>query len=202
MELSGLLVGLGNPGQEYERTRHNAGFMALDKLLDAAGPLCSQVSAGSAARNKCLIWKCGLVPGKAPWLLLKPLTFMNLSGEAVRLVAAYFSIAPADILVVHDELDLPLGRIRFKTGGGDAGHNGLKSITSQLGTRDYHRLRLGIGRPAHPDTVNWVLGRFSPAESHTAEDMLDAARDCALTFAKEGPKAAQLAASAFHAAEN
>lgn len=197
MQVTGLIVGLGNPGPEYEKTRHNAGFMAVDRLLEQAGPLCSQTSAGAASRTKCHIWRCGLIPGQAPWLLMKPLTFMNLSGEAVRLVAAYFSIPPEDILVIHDELDLPLGRMRFKTGGGDAGHNGLKSITSQLGTKEYHRLRLGIGRPPHPDTVNWVLGRFSPAERDVADSMLNAALDCVLSFAREGAKAAQVNATAF-----
>ncbi len=197
MQVSGLIAGLGNPGKEYENTRHNAGFMVIDRLLEYVGPLASQTSAGSASRGTCLLWRCALVPGMPPWILLKPQTFMNLSGEAVRLALSWFSIQPESLLVIHDELDLPPGKMRFKTGGGDAGHNGLKSITNRLGTNAYHRLRLGIGRPENPDTTSWVLGRFAAAERELFERMLDAARACALTYAEKGPSAAQLEANSF-----
>jgi len=197
MNLAGLIVGLGNPGSEYAQTRHNAGFMVIDRLLDRAGQLNSQVSAGQASRRNSLLWRCSLLPDSPPWLLLKPQTFMNSSGESVRLVSAYFSIPASEILVIHDEIDLPMGRMRFKTGGGDAGHNGLKSISNLLGTQEYHRLRLGIGRPANPDTIGWVLGRFSPADRELFDHVLDAAANCVLTYAKEGPKAALVEANAF-----
>jgi PTH1 family peptidyl-tRNA hydrolase len=197
MHLSGLIAGLGNPGQEYAQTRHNAGFMVIDRLLDRSGPFSSQLSAGQASRRNSLLWRCSLLPDSLPWLLLKPQTFMNLSGESVRLISAYFSIPASEILIIHDEIDLPLGRMRFKTGGGDAGHNGLKSISNLLGTREYHRLRLGVGRPADPDTVGWVLGRFSPADKELFDRILDAAVNCVLTYAKEGPKAALVEANSF-----
>ena len=194
-----LLVGLGNPGQEYIQTRHNAGFMLVDRLIEQAGPLAAQTSAGSASRRNSLLWKAAVAPNMPPALFLKPQTFMNLSGESVRQIASYFSIAPDNILVVHDELDLPLGRMRLKTGGGDAGHKGLLSITAQLGTPDYHRLRLGIGRPPYPDTASWVLGRFSATEQEVLDRVLAEAADCIRVFAKEGPKAAQIKANAFRA---
>ena len=201
MRLSGLIAGLGNPGREYETTRHNAGFMVIDQLLEHAGPLASQLSAGPASRNSCLLWRCFLVPGAPAWILLKPQTFMNASGDAVRLVMSWFSIEPGSLLAIHDEMDLPLGALRFKTGGGDAGHKGLKSITRCLGTPDYHRLRLGIGRPEHPDAVDWVLGRFAPAERDAFGQTIDAARDCALAYAGHGPEAARSSAGAFALAQ-
>lgn len=148
MNISGLIIGLGNPGREYDRTRHNFGFMFIDALLEEAqrNPFarCEQLSGG---KKKYDLWRCDIVEGQAPWLLAKPQTFMNLSGEAVLAIASFYRVKPAAMVVAHDELDLPLGRMRFKMGGGNAGHNGLKSITQCLGTPDFHRLRLGIGKP-------------------------------------------------------
>lgn len=135
-----LIVGLGNPGREYESTRHNAGFWWVDELARAEG-LSFRSEAkfhGQAAR--------GTVHGQEVWLL-KPQTFMNLSGRAVAALAQFYKIAPSEILVVHDELDLQPGVARLKLGGGHGGHNGLKDIIAQLGTKDFWRLRLGIGHP-------------------------------------------------------
>ncbi len=135
-----LIVGLGNVGAEYERTRHNAGFWFVDEL--AAGTRASFRSErkffGEVARTS--------VDGQEVWLL-KPATYMNLSGQAVQAVAAFYRIAPAEILVVHDELDLAPGDVRLKKGGGLAGHNGLKDISARIGTPDFWRLRIGIGHP-------------------------------------------------------
>lgn len=192
MNISGLIVGLGNPGREYEHTRHNFGFMLVDTLLQAAQNLpngqCESLASG---KKKYELWRCDLVSGQAPWLVAKPQTFMNLSGEAVLAIASYYRIKPAAIVVAHDELDLPLGRMRFKIGGGNAGHNGLKSITQCLGTPDFYRLRLGIGRPpfAGP-TTNWVLGRFPSAESATITSVLEAAIDGIRLFSLQGAVAA------------
>lgn len=199
MNPSGLIVGLGNPGREYERTRHNFGFMAVDALLDTVarrpGSRCDTLSTG---KKKYELWRCDLIPGQNPWLIAKPLTFMNLSGEAVLAIASYYRVKPVDIVAIHDELDLPLGRMRFKKGGGNAGHNGLKSITQCLGTPDFHRLRLGIGRPpVEGGTTGWVLGRFAAAEQPVVESVLSAAVDGLFTFVESGPEAATQKVNSF-----
>jgi len=147
-----LVAGLGNPGREHDATRHNAGFWFVDALAAAHG-----AAFASEPRFHGAVAKAG------PDLrLVKPATYMNLSGRAVGAVARFFAIAPAEILVVHDELDLPAGEARLKFGGGVAGHNGLKDIRAHLGTADFWRLRLGIGHPRDSDVpqqqvVDYVL---------------------------------------------
>ncbi len=146
-----LFVGLGNPGAEYEATRHNAGFWWIDALArDFKVPLSMDKNYhGRVARVS--------VNGNAVWLL-QPQTYMNLSGKSVGALARFFKIAPNEILVGHDELDLPPGQVKLKFGGGHAGHNGLRDLHAQLGTGDYWRLRLGVGHPGNRDeVVNWVL---------------------------------------------
>jgi PTH1 family peptidyl-tRNA hydrolase len=158
-----LLVGLGNPGPEYEATRHNAGFWWIDEAA-------RQLKASLVPERSYH----GLVvriirPGGPVWLL-EPMTFMNLSGRSVAALARFFKIAPQEILVVHDELDLPPGQMKIKQGGGHAGHNGLKDIHAQLGSGDYWRLRLGIGHPGvKAEVVNYVL-RKPPLEQRQAID--------------------------------
>lgn len=143
-----LIVGLGNPGRDYEETRHNAGFWFCASLAQACG-----VQLASESRFHGIV---GRGPGRA-WMLL-PQTFMNRSGQAVGALARFHRIAPAEILVVHDELDIPPGQLRLKFGGGMGGHNGLKDITAHLGTQDYWRLRIGIGHPGdRNEVVNYVL---------------------------------------------
>ena len=146
-----LFVGLGNPGPEYAATRHNAGFWWIDQLarrLNAPLAL-ERTYKGRVARTS--------VAGQSVWLL-QPQTFMNLSGQSVSALARFFKIAPEEILVAHDELDLPAGEAKLKFGGGHAGHNGLRDIHAQLGQADYWRLRLGIGHPgARHEVVGWVL---------------------------------------------
>ncbi|MFR4117803.1 MAG: aminoacyl-tRNA hydrolase [Bilophila wadsworthia] len=152
MAVAGLIVGLGNPGKQYESTRHNMGFLFVDELLREA----KNVSSMSGDKFRCELWKAALPGSPDQWLIAKPQTFMNLSGECVQPLAAWHRLLPENILVVHDELDIAPGRMKFKKGGGNAGHNGLKSITQRLGTPDFYRLRLGIGRSPHggEDTVN------------------------------------------------
>jgi peptidyl-tRNA hydrolase, PTH1 family len=151
-----LFVGLGNPGPEYEATRHNAGFWWIDAL---AGKLKVNLSAersynGLVARTS--------ISGQPVWLL-EPQTFMNLSGQSVAALARFFKIAPAEILVVHDELDIVPGEAKLKFGGSHAGHNGLRDIHAQLGTGDYWRLRVGIGHPGvKSEVIHWVLKKPSP----------------------------------------
>ena len=142
-----LIVGLGNPGRDYEETRHNAGFWFCARLAQARG-----VPLAHESRFHGIVGRNGPV-----WMLL-PQTFMNRSGQAVGALARFYRIAPAEILVVHDELDIPPGQLRLKFGGGMGGHNGLKDITSHLGTQDYWRLRIGIGHPGdRNEVVNYVL---------------------------------------------
>jgi aminoacyl-tRNA hydrolase len=144
-----LFVGLGNPGPEYAATRHNAGFWWIDELARRlnANLVLERAYKGRVARAS--------VAGQSVWLL-QPQTFMNLSGQSVAALARFFKIAPAEILVAHDELDLPAGEAKLKFGGGHAGHNGLRDIHAQLGTADYWRLRLGIGHPAR--ATRWWAG--------------------------------------------
>jgi PTH1 family peptidyl-tRNA hydrolase len=162
-----LVVGLGNPGPSYEGTRHNVGFDLLDRL--------AQQWAGVWAfegRHKGLVARVTRLP--APIYLLKPQTFMNVSGQSVASLARFFKIEPARILVVHDDIDLLPGTIKLKTGGGHAGHNGLKDIDAQLGTRDYWRLRIGVGRPALKEqVVSWVLQKPSAGDRQAMQDALE-----------------------------
>jgi PTH1 family peptidyl-tRNA hydrolase len=167
-----LVVGLGNPGAEYDQTRHNAGFWFCERLAADLG-----VSLARESRFRGLVGHLrGSGTKEGLWLLL-PQTFMNRSGEAVQALAHFYRIEPAEMLVVHDELDLPPGQTRLKFGGGLGGHNGLKDITSRLGTQDYWRLRIGIG---HPGDRNEVVGYvLKPPRKEEAAD-IDAAIDRAL----------------------
>jgi peptidyl-tRNA hydrolase, PTH1 family len=165
-----LVVGLGNPGKEYERTRHNAGFWLVERFASANG-----VALRKDPKFKALV---GKHDSSGVWLLL-PQTFMNLSGQPVHMLAGFFKIRPEEILVVHDELDFAPGTARLKQGGGIAGHNGLKDISQRLATHDYWRLRLGVGKPPPgSDGADYVLQRPS-AEDRAA---IDAAIDSALAL--------------------
>lgn len=158
-----LFVGLGNPGTEYEATRHNAGFWWVNAL--ARELKLSLV----ADRSYHGLLARGNVNGQTVWLL-EPQTYMNLSGKSVGALARFFKIAPQDILVVHDELDVPPGQAKLKFGGGHGGHNGLRDIHAQLGTGDYWRLRLGIGHPGDKNEVaDWVLKKPAPDEREAIE---------------------------------
>lgn len=147
-----LIVGLGNPGREYDRTRHNVGFMVLDLLAREAG---ADFRPGKG-------WKAD-VARAGEVHLCKPQTYMNLSGQAVRTMSAFYKIPQEQILVVLDDMALPLGKLRLRPSGSAGGHNGLRSIIEQMGTQEIARLRVGIG-DAHGDAIGHVLGRFSPAE--------------------------------------
>jgi PTH1 family peptidyl-tRNA hydrolase len=158
-----LLVGLGNPGPEYEATRHNAGFWWIDAAARELGAtlLPERAYSGLAAR----VNRNGTV-----WLL-QPMTYMNLSGKSVAALARFYKIAPEEILVVHDELDLLPGQVKLKLGGSHAGHNGLKDIVAQLGSADFWRLRLGIGHPGvKAEVINYVLKKPSPEHRKAIEE--------------------------------
>ncbi|MDO8351372.1 MAG: aminoacyl-tRNA hydrolase [Gallionella sp.] len=168
-----LIVGLGNPGREYEATRHNVGFWWVDELARD-----ENLAFKSEARFHGLATR-GQLHGHEVWLL-KPQTFMNLSGRAVAAMAQFYKITPAEILVVHDELDLQPGIARLKTGGGHGGHNGLKDIIAQLGTKDFWRLRLGIGHPGdRAEVVNYVLNAPRREERELIEEAMQQAQHIA-----------------------
>lgn len=171
-----LFVGLGNPGAKYAANRHNIGFMAVDRIAadHGFGPWKSAF--------KALVAEGRL--GREKVLLLKPQTFMNLSGEAVQAAAAFYKIPPEDITVFHDELDLAPGKLRLKQGGGHAGHNGLRSIHGHLGEA-YGRVRLGIGHPGHKDRVAaYVLNDFAKADQDWLDDLLRGISDGAVALAE------------------
>lgn len=162
-----LLVGLGNPGAQYEDTRHNAGFWWIDQV-------CAQTSSKTSLEAK-FFGHSGRLNGHADTWLLKPTTFMNASGRSVAALARFYKIEPEAVLVIHDELDLPPGTARLKQGGGHGGHNGLKDIAAQLGTNNFWRLRLGVGHPGErSEVVNYVLHAPMRDEMQQIESAMDA----------------------------
>lgn len=176
-----LIVGLGNPGEKYADTRHNAGEWLIERLVCRFKVSLNPENKffGKTART--------LVNGKEVRLLV-PTTFMNLSGKAVGALANFYRIKPEEILVIHDELDLPPGTVKLKQGGGHGGHNGLKDIVAQLGNNNnFYRLRIGIGHPGHRDLVaGYVLNKPSPADRNALEKVLDEATDCVEMIFKDG----------------
>ncbi|HHF3843713.1 TPA: aminoacyl-tRNA hydrolase [Haemophilus influenzae] len=176
-----LIVGLGNPGEKYADTRHNAGEWLIERLARRFNVSLNPESKffGKTART--------LVNGKEVRLLV-PTTFMNLSGKAVGALASFYRIKPEEILVIHDELDLSAGTAKLKQGGGHGGHNGLKDIVAQLGNNNnFYRLRIGIGHPGHRDLVaGYVLNKPSPADRNALEKVLDEATDCVEMIFKDG----------------
>ena len=164
--ISWLVVFLGNPGTKYEMTRHNAGFMAGDAMAKAQG------AAINRSRFKALTGTCDI--GGETVMLMKPQTFMNLSGEAVAQAVSFYKLAPDHVIVVSDEVALPIGKLRIRTKGSAGGHNGLKNIIALLGTDQFPRIRIGVGAAPHPDydMADWVLSSFKGKD---AEDILAAA---------------------------
>ncbi|WP_437875521.1 aminoacyl-tRNA hydrolase [Sorangium sp. So ce513] len=180
-----LVVGLGNPGNQYAAHRHNVGFMAVDALADEvrADPFREKFS-GLHAKAE--------IAGK-PAILLKPMTYMNESGRSVQPAMAFFKIAPSELIVLHDELDLPFGTVRLKVGGGHAGHNGLRSIMAHCGTGSFGRVRLGIGRPPagfRGEVADYVLSGFDAVERASLPDCLKQAVQSVLEVAARGFDAA------------
>ncbi len=176
-----LIVGLGNPGIEYERTRHNAGFMALDRLaqkhrLDFANQ--------SKTKFHSLLLDATIAGEKC--LLQKPITYMNRSGLAVGEAATFYKIEPVDVLIVVDDLALPVGQLRLRGEGSAGGHNGLTDIERALGTNNYRRLRIGIDPPGRFSQIDYVLGRFTPEQMDKLDPALDRAVDCIECWINDG----------------
>ncbi len=179
-----LVVCLGNPGLRYEGTRHNAGFMTADAL---AKKLKLRID---RARFKALTGRCEI--GGEGVLLMKPQTYMNLSGEAAAQAAAFYKIPPERVLVVSDETALPIGALRVRTKGSAGGHNGLKSLIACLGTEDFPRIRLGVGAPPHPDydLADWVLSSFKNQDAEDMSAAAERAAEAVICYITEGPERA------------
>jgi PTH1 family peptidyl-tRNA hydrolase len=179
-----LIAGLGNPGTEYAGNRHNAGYMVADLLAGRMGTRFKRDASGAAVATGRL---AGL-----PVTLGKPLSYMNLSGRAVAALRNFYKIPPDRVIVVHDDLDIPFGAIRLKLGGGDNGHNGLRSVTAALSTRDYYRVRLGIGRPpGRMDPADFVLRDFAAAERKQLPGLIDRSGDAVEALLTSGLTVAQ-----------
>lgn len=180
-----LVVGLGNPGEAYARSRHNIGFMCVDDLARRHGIRLTKKQAGARTG-------LGEVAGRRV-LLAQPQTFVNRSGEAVGRLAKRYRVSPDRLIVIHDELDLPSGKIRIRQGGSSAGHKGIASIAGHLGTADFLRVRVGIGRPENPgeeDIVAYVLGDLTPAEEQVFDKVIPQVADAVECLLAEGPAAA------------
>ncbi len=183
-----LIVGLGNPGAKYKSTRHNIGFMAVDYLAEANGIRFTKDTFKSQ-------WGSAVILGRE-LILAKPVTFMNLSGVAVRSLSDYFHIEPKDIVVIYDDIDLEFGILRIRAKGGSGGHKGMESIIEHLGTKDFPRIRLGIGRPemqgqgsrvkGQVEVADYVLSNFKPDEKDVLKQMLDRTNEAVDVILKDG----------------
>ena len=179
-----LVVGLGNPGDKYENTRHNAGFMAIDQLADR-GDFPVQRLKFHALTHQAVVSGQGV-------LVMKPTTYMNLSGDAVAEAAAFYKVSEEHILVLCDDVSLPLGKLRIRTSGSAGGHNGLKSIIARLGTDKFPRVKIGVGGKPHPDydMADWVLGKFVGPDKTAIDEATLRAAQAVECYLKDGPQKA------------
>ena len=176
-----VVAGLGNPGSDYNTTRHNVGFMVVDELAGRAGLRLRSKFGGRFGR---------LVDADGELMLLAPQTWMNLSGDSVQPMCAFFRVPPAELLVVHDDIDLPFGELKVKIGGGHAGHNGLRSIAGRLSSPDFLRLRVGVGRPEEATVADHVLTPFTRAERTDLPRVIEAGADAVRLIARLGGRGA------------
>lgn len=174
-----MIVGLGNPGEEYRQTRHNAGFEAVDRILTKMPGKFEKSLSGEAE-----IW-LGRFKGRR-LVLVKPQTFMNLSGKAVAKACAKFEIAPEMVMLIYDDIALPLGKLRIRRNGGSGGHNGVESVISSMATNRFARIRIGIGESEPGRQIEHVLARFSDTEQTVAEKVLEAAAEAAMSVLRRG----------------
>jgi len=180
-----LILGLGNPGRRYQFTRHNIGFMVLERIA-------AQREVDLKQKSFDALWNRGKIAG-INVLLALPQTYMNLSGNVARKLLAYFKMDISNLIVIHDDLDLPFGKLRLKTGGGDAGHKGLKSITTCLGSADFMRVRMGIGKPSDKSRVeDYVLERFGSEEAAVLPLIIQLAADAATEIVLSGMQTAMV----------
>lgn len=183
--VSWLLVCLGNPGKQYENTRHNIGFMTAGEIERREGVKINKL------RCRALTGEVKL--GGQRVLVMKPQTYMNLSGEAVKLAGAFYKIPPERVLVISDDVSLPLGKLRIRANGSAGGHNGLKNIIAHLGTDAFPRIKVGVGAPEHPghEMIDWVIGNFTPAEKKIVAEAVSRAADAAACLIEKGVSEAQ-----------
>jgi PTH1 family peptidyl-tRNA hydrolase len=188
-----LVVGLGNPGKEYAGNRHNVGFMVADLLASRVGGKFGRAKRAHAeVAEGRLAGPLGGFGGGPKLVLMKPLTYMNLSGAAVVSLGQFFKVPVSNVIAVHDELDVPFGQVRVKRGGGEGGHNGLRSMSKSLSSKEYARVRFGIGRPpGRQDPADYVLSDFSGAERKELEFLVDRAADVVEAVVFEGVEWAQ-----------
>ena len=181
VEGSALVVGLGNPGEKYENTRHNVGFLTVDELAERARVPVQKLKHRALTNT--------LEVGSVKVLLMKPVTYMNLSGEAVGEAARFYKIPPERVLVISDDVSLPLGKLRIRKGGSAGGHNGLKSIIQHLGTDQFPRIKVGVGQKPHPDydMADWVLSKFAGEDLKTITEAIRKAADAVECLIQEGP---------------
>lgn len=172
-KLTWIVAGLGNPGLEYENTRHNAGFLTMDELAKQCGVKLDQMKFKSDCGEAML--------GEVSCLLMKPTTYMNLSGDAIAAAANFYKIPPEQVLVIYDDISLPPGKLRLRRKGSAGGHNGIKSIIAQLGTEEFPRIRVGVGAKPNPqyDLADWVLSKFSEEDMTALQPALEHAADAA-----------------------
>lgn len=175
-----LIVGIGNPGRKYQDTRHNLGFKVVEKTAETLGLKLNKPLGTLWKFGKCR-WVQGVLNNEG-FMLMEPLTYMNLSGIAVSKALAQTGVPPDMLFVICDDINLPLGKIRIRPKGSDGGHNGLKSIIQCVGTKDFPRLRLGIGMPAQGDVVDHVLGRFNDDELPKVQEMIEKAKEAVIGF--------------------
>jgi PTH1 family peptidyl-tRNA hydrolase len=177
-----MVVGLGNPGPRYSESRHNLGFRVVDELARRWGSpgfkakFGGELATGTMSRDKVVYFK--------------PMEFMNVSGYAVQRAADFYGIEPERMIVVHDEIDLPFARLRVKSGGGHGGHNGVRSLVEQLGSGDFQRVRIGVGKPAGGGGASWVLGDFPPEQASQLPELIERASDAVEAIVKRGIRAA------------
>ena len=180
-----LVVCLGNPGKQYENTRHNIGFMTADEIERRSGVKINKL------RYRALTGEVKI--GGRRVLVLKPQTYMNLSGEAVKLAGAFYKIPPENVIVISDDVSLPLGKLRIRANGSAGGHNGLKNIIAHLGTDAFPRIKVGVGAPEHPEheMVDWVIGNFTPQEKKVVAEAVGRAADAVECLIEKGVSEAQ-----------
>lgn len=172
-----LIVGLGNPGEKYDRTRHNLGFLSADAVVSEYGGGWSKGFKGEYAEV--------FINGTKHYVL-KPQTYMNLSGESVQPMCAYYRIQPEDVVVIHDDMDIEFGRMKIKKGGSSGGHNGIKSITLHLGTENYIRIKMGIGKDVKKESIGHVLGKFSQEETEKLDEFINFSVKAVVSIASDG----------------
>jgi PTH1 family peptidyl-tRNA hydrolase len=178
-----LIVGLGNPGNRYENTRHNAGFLVIDRLADRWGVSVEKKQLGALVGTARI--------GSQSVVFAKPQSFMNRSGQPVASLLGYYKVEPVNLIVVHDELDLELGRVKLKLGGGHGGHNGIRDIKAQLGKRDFSRVRFGVSKaPEGWDTANYVLGKWPSSDQSVVKSAVDQAADAVESIVRDGLESA------------